>query len=466
MTDRLAQRFERVLAAMARTSDPLGDPLALDFEPCTGEWHAEQWQRFAERAATPGLVLYLHLPYCAKICSYCLLSAERPAGAGAIERYVEAMVRELDRHGELLAGLPVTRLHVGGGTPTLLGAPALGRILGAARARFGPSPGAAEAHPSTTTREKLEVMVAHGIERVSFGVESLTPEVLARVARADQTLARVGSAVRTAHELGMRVNVDLLAGLPGETVESFEHSLRTTLELPIDALSVNRFLVDGSPLGRSGLSLSPDDVRAASEMLARTDAIVRSVRPPDFPPAAPADVRFGVQYQWQRPLLEPGYSQQDMIDPGSVLAVGAGGMGKIASGYHYVARGSAARWAETVLAGALPEQMVCRTDARFEQAFRVADLVCRGALDESPVARAFRAELDFLESTGVLVGSRLPPGSAIGAAHLIAFLSGRTGSPRDEPAVPEYDLIGGPLPPSLLWCRLAMRAAAAARSGP
>ena len=322
--DRLAQRFERVLSAMARTSDPLGDPLALDFEPCTGQWHAEQWQRFAQGAPAAGLVLYLHLPYCAKICSYCLLSAERPDGAGAIERYVEAMVRELARHGEILAGLPLTRLHVGGGTPTLLSAVALRRLLGAARTAFGPSPGSVEAHPSTTTREKLEVMLAQGVERVSLGVESLTPQVLARVNRADQTFARVVSAVRAAHELGMSVNVDLLAGLPGETAESFERSLQQTLELPIDALSVNRFLAEGSPLGRSGYSPSPDDVRAASEMLERTDAIVRSARPPDFPEAAPADARYGVQYLWQRAALEGGYSQQDMIDPGSVLAVGAG----------------------------------------------------------------------------------------------------------------------------------------------
>lgn len=461
--DRLAQRFERVLAAMARTSDPLGDPLALDFEPCTGQWHAEQWQRFAQGAPAAGLVLYLHLPYCAKICSYCLLSAERPDGAGAIERYVEAMVRELARHGEILAGLPLTRLHVGGGTPTLLRAAALRRLLGAARTAFGPSPGSVEAHPSTTTREKLEVMLAHGVERVSFGVESLTPQVLARANRADQTFARVASAVRAAHELGMSVNVDLLAGLPGETAESFERSLQQTLELPIDALSVNRFLAEGSPLGRSGHVPSPDDVRAASEMLERTDAVVRSARPPDFPAAAPADARYGVQYLWRRAALEGGYSQQDMIDPGSVLAVGAGGMGKIASGYHYIAHGGAAKWAETGLAGQLPEQRVCRTDARFEQAFHVADRICRGALGDGAEAQAFRPELDYLESIGVIASGRLPAGSRIGAAHLTAFLSGRTGSPRDEPAVPEYALIGGELPPSLLWCRLAMRAAAAAR---
>jgi coproporphyrinogen III oxidase-like Fe-S oxidoreductase len=306
-------------------------------------------------------------------------------------------------------------------------------------------------------------MLAHGVERVSFGVESLTPQVLTRANRADQTFARVASAVRVAHELGMSVNVDLLAGLPGETAESFERSLKQTLELPIDALSVNRFLAEGSPLGRSGYSPSPDDVRAASEMLERTDAIVRSARPPDFPAAAPADARYGVQYLWQRAALEGGYSQQDMIDPGSVLAVGAGGMGKIASGYHYIAHGGAAKWAEKVLAGQLPEQRVCRTDARFEQAFHVADRICRGALGDRAEAQAFRPELDYLESTGVLASRRLSAGSRIGAAHLTAFLSGRTGSPRDEPAAPEYALIGGELPPSLLWCRLAMRAAAAAR---
>jgi coproporphyrinogen III oxidase-like Fe-S oxidoreductase len=507
VTHDLVERLERVRAAVARSSDPLADPLGLDFEPRSGGWHRDNWQRFVA-AAREGkihdrVVLYVHLPFCAKICSYCLLSAQRPDKKETISRYVDAIVRQLGSYRELFQGVPISSLHVGGGTPTLLGAADLDRVLSEAERAFARTPnfvGDLEAHPTTTTEEKLSNAKARGIDRVSFGVESFTPRVLELSNRADQTHASVTAAVKHARAAGLQVNVDLLAGLPGETLESFSESLIQALELEVDALSVNRYIADGSPLGAVGYSPDANEIELASEMLARADELVRARRKPAFPGPGPKPPHWGVQYGFATGSA-PSYSQQDMIDPGSVLAIGHGGMGRVFAGYHYIADKSVASYSDQVLANEEPDVLVCRTDTRFEMAFFVVDGACRGGIgDEAfsrvfrrPLASAFGNELEHLVASGLVQrtkgGYRKPERRDFEATHFLAFLCDREASPPPDPpprprltlleaselarhASPgaldeargdEYARVDAEVPPSLLWCRLAMRAARAAR---
>lgn len=510
MTDVLRARLERVRQAVATSTDPLADPLGLDFEPRTGRWHDENWQRFADAAREKHIhdhvVLYVHLPFCAKICSYCLLSAERPQSRDAMSRYVEAVVRELRRHGERLDGVPISSFHVGGGTPTLLSASDLARVLGEAESSFARTSnfaGDLEAHPTTASAEKLELAKKHGITRVSFGVESFTPRVLELVNRADQTVESVRTAVARARALGLWVNVDLLAGLPGETLESFETSLRMALELDVSALSVNRYLVEGSALGAVGYTPERADIELASRMLARADELVRVEKPPAHPPRSPKPPIWGVQYAYATEAAKKSYSQQDMIDPGSVVAIGHGAMGRVFAGYHYIADRDVESYTQAVLAGVLPDVLVTKSDARFEMAFFVVDRACRSGVSDADFATVFRRplddvfgrELEFLVSEGLVrnaTGSYWKPQRTdFDAACFIAFLADRKGvdfeqlsaisSPtgaleaterlrrpgpvlaNDTARIDEYAAVNAELPPALLWCRLAMRAARAAR---
>lgn len=485
MSAELRARLERVRAAVRRSPEPLADPLALDFEPRSGRWHRENWQRFVtaarEQRVHDRVVLYLHLPFCAKICAYCLLSAERPQSKQSMSRYVEAVVRELRRHGEMFDGVPIASLHVGGGTPTLLSAPDLDRVLGEAERAFARTPDFVadiEAHPATTTEEKLAISARRGIRRVSFGVESFTPRVLELVNRGDQSRERVVSAVESAKRAGLSVNVDLLAGLPGETLESFEESLKLAMDLGADALSVNRYLSEGSPLAASGYV--PDDaaIALASAMLERADEIIRAHGPPPFPPPGPRPPLWGTQYLFARDG-QRSYSQQDMIDPGSVLAIGHGGMGRIHAGYHFIADGDVGSYTSAVLAGDAPDVLVCPSDLRFEMAFYVTERASRGGVDDAGFRSVFRrgigsvfgAELAFLSSEGLLherAGSyRKPEQREFHSTHLLAFLADRRAAPdllqQSGPSgVDEYSRVGAELPPALIWCRLAMRAARAA----
>jgi coproporphyrinogen III oxidase-like Fe-S oxidoreductase len=511
VSEDLRARLARVRAALASSPDPLADPLGLDFEPRTGRRHDENWQRFVE-AARAGrvhdhVVLYVHLPFCAKICSYCLLSAQRPESRDGMSRYVEAIVRELRRHGELFRGVPVSSFHVGGGTPTLLSTADLARVLEEAERAFARTDdftGDLEAHPTTASAEKLDLARKHGITRISLGVESFTERVLELVNRGDQTQKSVETAVNHARSAGLSLNVDLLAGLPGETLESFETSLKRALELDVGALSVNRYLVEGSPLGAYGYTPERADVDLASRMLARADELVRAHKPPAYPPPSPERPAWGVQYSWANEAERKSYSQQDMIDPGSVLAIGHGGMGRVHAGYHYIVDRDVEGYTRAVLNGESPDVLVCKSDARFEMAFFVTDRACRTGVTDADFVRVFRArlsdvfgpELEYLLSEGLLsmgtAGYWKPKRKDFDAACFVAFLADRKASnpgqkfqisptnaiqaterlrrpgnvlPADEARIDEYAEVDAELPPQLLWCRLAMRAARAARKG-
>ena len=165
--------------------------------------------------------LYVHVPLCASKCSYCdFYSVPSPANAEACESALVGAI--LDRASTLSRRFGAERfdtVYVGGGTPSILSAVALDRLLagletlaiGASAQR--PREWTVEANPDSICPEKLELMKAHGVTRVSIGVQSLDPEELALLGRRHNPDSALG-AVRRAAEAGMAVSADLIAGIP------------------------------------------------------------------------------------------------------------------------------------------------------------------------------------------------------------------------------------------------------------
>lgn len=545
MSDDLAARLDRVRNDLARTRDPLDHPLGVRFAPVAGARLLDAWRRLAASRAHRGLVLYLHVPFCARVCSYCLLAARRAPSRAHIAAYAEALRREVALAAPAVRDLEVSAVHVGGGTPTLLTPDELDGLLGDVLTRFRRAPGfhvGVEAHPGTSTRARMDALARHGVDRVSLGVETFTPEVLRGVNRSDQSERDVRDAVANARAAGVRaVNLDLLAGLPGETLESFAASVRAALALAPDALSVNRYLAEQSPLAAFGYAPSADDNALADEMLLAADAIVHAERPPTRP-ARPLDApAYGAQYVWDATGRAPAYAQEDMLGPASVLALGHGGMGHLHGGAFTTAAGRPADYVAALAEGRAPDALAWSPPPRFEPAFYAADRACRGALDERDFARvfgrtlahAFGPEFEFLLARGLLARANgrwsKPAARDFNALHLLAFLLGDAarGALPDAPSAPDatplevtgapddvarlaaladakpravrltvargtdaanarellrtasarrvpvelaprddasqYGAIGAEFPPSLIWCRLAMRAAESAR---
>jgi coproporphyrinogen III oxidase-like Fe-S oxidoreductase len=283
------------------------------------------------------------------------------------------------------------------------------------------------------------------------------------------------------------VNIDLLAGLPGETLASFSDSVRCALELEPDSMSVNRFLAENSPLAESGYAAREEGIAECDRMLVEADRIIHEARPPRWPDRPLAAAGYGTQYVWDRTDKARSYFQQDMIGPASTLALGHGAMGHLPGRFYSVAAGDVRDYTAALESGRLPPMLVSPVTMRFEKAFFVVDRTCRGALAPREFASVFgedaRApfgrELAFLVARGLLhqTNGRLskPPRREFQATELLAFLvldnAALTNAlerldavaPQHEPALRDYRLIAEELPPSLLWCRMAIRASRAAR---
>ncbi|MBN9104703.1 MAG: coproporphyrinogen III oxidase [Propionibacteriaceae bacterium] len=221
---------------------------------------------------TRGFSLYVHVPFCATRCGYCDFNTYTAAELGAApgssqDAYLAAAVAELDLAVRVLGDPPPVRtVFFGGGTPTMLPAASLTGLLDAIRDRFELAEDAeitTEANPESVDAGYLDALVAAGFNRLSLGMQSARPSVLAVLERR-HTPGRVAEVVTAARSAGFgSINLDLIYGSPGETASDWRESLTTALELAPEHVSAYSLIVeDGTRLARRirrGELPAPDD---------------------------------------------------------------------------------------------------------------------------------------------------------------------------------------------------------------
>ena len=214
-----------------------------------------------------GLGLYVHIPFCQSRCRYCDFNTY--AGLeGLFETYVRALLREIG-----LAGpAPVSTVYIGGGTPTVLPLSSLIQILEAIQEHFSLAPGAEvsiEANPGTVEAETLAALRQHGVNRLSLGVQSFADDelrLLGRIHTAEQAAAALDAARQAGFD---NVSLDLIFGLPGQSLADWRFSLERALEIEPEHLSLYALSVEaGTPLARDIARghLPPPDPDLAAEM--------------------------------------------------------------------------------------------------------------------------------------------------------------------------------------------------------
>ena len=220
-------------------------------------------------AADVDFGVYLHIPFCRVRCGYCdfnTYTADELRGERR-EDYPDAVSREIAMATRVLGDQrrPARTVFFGGGTPTLLPPEALARMLEDVRDAFGIAADAevtVEANPDTVTEESLRRLAEAGVTRVSIGMQSAVPHVLAALDRTHDP-ANVATAVAAARAAGLAVSLDLIYGAPGETLEDWRTSVRTALALQPDHLSAYALIIeDGTKLARRirrGEVPAPDD---------------------------------------------------------------------------------------------------------------------------------------------------------------------------------------------------------------
>ena len=215
--------------------------------------------------------IYVHVPFCSVRCGYCDFNTytltELGVDGASVATYADAALAELDLAVTVLGPRTptVSTVFVGGGTPTLLAARDLVRVLAGIRDRFGLAPGAevtTEANPDSVTPESLRVLADGGFTRVSIGMQSAVPSVLATLERTHDP-ANVRRAVDAARAAGLKVSVDLIYGTPGESLQDWRDSLSAAVALRPDHVSAYALVVEeGTKLAaqvRRGQVPAPED---------------------------------------------------------------------------------------------------------------------------------------------------------------------------------------------------------------
>lgn len=229
------------------------------------------------------LGIYVHVPFCASRCGYCDFNTYTAQELGpGVDRagFHHHLAAEIAQAADALGPREVSTVFIGGGTPTLLGAGPLVGILDAIRGHFPVAPNAeitTEANPDSVDPAMLEALRSGGFTRISFGMQSAAPHVLAVLERT-HTPGMARQAARWARDSGFEhINIDLIYGTPGETDQDLRTSLEEVLAADVDHVSAYALIVeDGTALGRRvsrGETPAPDDDACADRYVIIDDTL-------------------------------------------------------------------------------------------------------------------------------------------------------------------------------------------------
>jgi oxygen-independent coproporphyrinogen III oxidase len=210
--------------------------------------------------------LYAHIPFCPVKCDYCAFVTHIGSDK-LIERYVAAVQSEAIRH--VAAGHlgPLETIYLGGGTPSMLTPLQVSDLLSAFRTRFGSAPSAEvtiEAHPHTIDAQKLIGYLKAGVNRISFGIESLVPEELGALGRFEADKFPAAALYKARRAGFVNIAADLMYGIPLQTSDSWARTLQQLLEFEPDHLSLYPLSIEPKTVlerrrQRHGLVLPDDD---------------------------------------------------------------------------------------------------------------------------------------------------------------------------------------------------------------
>lgn len=356
----------------------------------------------------PPLSLYVHLPWCLAKCPYCDFNSHAvPAGAGGAsllpeQRYLDALVADLDAALPQVWGRPVISIFIGGGTPSLFSPDGIDHLLAAIRARLPLEPGCEitlEANPGTFERERFKAFRAAGVTRLSIGVQSFDDGMLERLGRVHDG-AQARAAIDEARAAFETFNIDLMYALPGQTLAQLQADLDTALGFAPPHLSVYHLTIE--PNTRFALEVPgglPDD-DLTSDML-------------DLITSATADA--GLARYEVSAFARPGHRCRHNLNYwqfGDYLGIGAGAHGKLSYPHRVVRQ---VRWREPMsyMQHALAGQAMSNDDEvpraqlpfefmlnalRLREGFALADFSARTGLPVTAIA----APLQQAEQRGLI----------------------------------------------------------------
>jgi len=376
-------------------------PTAAEFSALSEQGHRRLLQQLD---ASEAVSLYVHVPYCSEICFYCGCHSKKAVRDDVVEDYRAALEREIDFAGGIIdKPISASRLHWGGGTPSILGGRGLASVIGALRRYFTFEPDfehAIELDPRLVTGEFAGELAELGVNRVSLGVQDVNPEVQAAIGRL-QPLHMVEAAVTRLRAVGIDdINFDLIYGLPRQTVAS----LRKTCAI-VAALAPDRVAYYGYahiPERRANQrQIDASTLPGAEERFDQAEAIASEFRDRGY-------VKVGIDH-FAKPddrlaraaaagTLHRNFQGYTDDDRSVLVGFGSSAISEFPDGYvQNVA--DVPRYVRTINEGKLATARGCSVDADARRRRRIIEgLLCQFRVDLNAIAPAvdFQEEIDLL----------------------------------------------------------------------
>ena len=348
----------------------------------------------------PPLSLYVHLPWCLKKCPYCDFNSHEWQGAGGRDsssaaipeqRYLDALMADLEAALPLIWGRPVHTIFIGGGTPSLFSPQAIDRLLGDIRARLPLVPDCEitlEANPGTFEKDRFRAFRTAGVTRLSVGVQSFNDRHLQALGRVHDR-AQALAAVEEAAQAFDTFNLDIMYALPGQTMAELDADLHTALALAPPHISIYHLTIEPNTLFAKFPPAIPEDDDAYA-MLDRITELTGQA---------------GMERYEISAYAKPGHAcwhNRNYWEFGDYLGIGAGAHSKL-SFAHRVVRQTRFRDPVRYMEHALTSHAVAQ-DAEV----RRADLPFEYMLNALRLREGFALQ-DFTERTGLPVSAIAKP---------------------------------------------------------
>ncbi len=224
--------------------------------------------------------LYINIPFCPSKCSYCsFISAEYKAVEKLIPSYIDALIKEIRATKKIIVDKAyiVKTIYVGGGTPTVLSAEQLEQIL--QELTFGVNEFTVECgRPDTITKEKLDILKKYGVTRISINPQTFVESTLKRIGRNHST-KDVLEAYKLAIDYDFSINMDLIAGLPGESFRGFKKTINTVLELYPDNITIHTLALKKGSLLVENATSNENEVTEKMVQFGQSELIANGYKP-------------------------------------------------------------------------------------------------------------------------------------------------------------------------------------------
>jgi oxygen-independent coproporphyrinogen III oxidase len=399
-------RFHVDMATVRRFDRPgpryTSYPTAVEFHQGVGEdtYRAKLAEADARGGDAP-LSLYAHLPFCEHRCLFCGCHVVITPHMPVAEKYLKYVELEVRRVAELLPNRrEVVQMHWGGGTPTYFSPDQLSDLMATFGKYFHFVEGAEvaiEVDPRVTSRDHLDRLVELGFNRLSMGVQDLSPEVQRAITR-DQTYEQTAELMNYAREVGFTegINLDLIYGLPEQRLDTFRRSLDQVLGLRPDRVAVYSFAyvpwIKGHQKRLDKDALPSPELKLQLYLMAMERFLDAGYHPIGMDHFALPDDELAVAAQEGR--LHRNFMGYSVMPASDMMAFGISGIGEV-QGAFFQNEKKLSTYYEALDAGRLPVSRgyVLDEDDRIRQ-YVIQQIMCNFRIRKDDVARRFGVDFD------------------------------------------------------------------------